>query len=156
MLYISTASATLPTMSVDVPVPRSVLPVLDSHNYHTWAIELQTFFEARKLWDIISGDRTSVITTAAAAQNNSSTTATAAENSSSPRATTAENAPSTTVKRIDPEFRYADASIRSILLSSVGTQRSHIIRITTAKGMWDTVELGYKNNYQYMNVPHLR
>jgi hypothetical protein len=105
-------------MSLDVSVPCTVLPVLDSHNYHSWAIELQTFFEARKLWDIVSGHRTAEIR----------------------QAVTADDGSTQTEITTDPEFRYSDASIRSILLSSVDpTQRSHIIRITTAKGMWDTL-----------------
>jgi hypothetical protein len=127
-------------MSLDVPVPRTVLPLLDSHNYHTWAIELQTFFEARKLWDIVTGDRTGMISTAATTQNRSPTASATAESSSSSPGATAQAPQAVSGNTIDPEFRHSDASIRSILLSSVDpTQRSHIIRITTAKGMWDTL-----------------
>jgi hypothetical protein len=93
-------------MSVDVPVPRTVLPILYSHNYHTWAIELQTLFEAKKLWDIVCSERTGSTTTNI----------------------TGEDGRVTAITTVDPEFRYQDATIRSLLLSSVdATQRSHII-----------------------------
>jgi hypothetical protein len=100
-------------MSVDVSIPRTVLPTLDGNNYHSWAIEVQTFFEAKDLWDIVTGD----IPVAVTITNDDGTVHTA---------TTA-----------DAAIRRNNATIQSILLSSVDkSQRSHIINIGTATGMW--------------------
>ncbi len=64
-----------------------------------------------------------------------------------------------TENTINPNFCHSDASIRSILLSSVDpTQRSLINRITTAKGMWDTLRRIYdalSQNYTVALVSQL-